>query len=366
MIKIDYNNCLTNFSCSIKKYFGLKIKHNTIKVVDDLLEKNNPKNVVVLLFDGMGSIICDETLNKDSFFIKNKLCDITSVFPTTTTAATTSILTGLNPNEHGWLGWNMYIKPIDKTITLFTGREKVSKEVCTEYEEAKKKLYLNTIIDEINNDTKYRAIRLLPFGDKKYKDLDNMLDIIKKETNTDGKKFIYGYDDEPDASMHDFGSNNEVVKNLIIERNNKVEKLINDLHDTMVFVVADHGQITTNCIHLEKYKDLYAMLERTTSLECRCVSFKIKKGQKDNFKELFNKYFENDFKLLTKEEALNNNIFGSGENNIYFKDAVGDFIAIANESNLALLTEGNSVMKSMHGGNSDREVYVPIIYYYKK
>ena len=68
--KVDYNNCLTNFSCSIRKYFGLEVKHKTIKLVDDLLEEKQPKNVVVILFDGMGSLIIDEILKKDDFFYK--------------------------------------------------------------------------------------------------------------------------------------------------------------------------------------------------------------------------------------------------------------------------------------------------------
>ena len=51
--------------------------------------------------------------------------------------------------------------------------------------------------------------------------------------------------------------------------------------------------------------------------------------------------------------------------NIYFENAIGDFIAIASESNKAILTKGNSDLISMHGGNSDREIYVPLIAYYK-
>ena len=45
--------------------------------------------------------------------IKNRIKSITSVFPPTTTAATTSMLSGLNPNEHGWLGWDLYFKKED-------------------------------------------------------------------------------------------------------------------------------------------------------------------------------------------------------------------------------------------------------------
>lgn len=366
MLKVDYNNCLTNFSCSIRKYFGLDIKHNTLNVVDELLEKYNPKNVVIFLFDGMGSIICDNALNKDDFFVKNKICDITSVFPTTTTAATTSVLTGLNPCEHGWLGWNMYINKIDKTITLFLGQEKVSKEYCIEFEEAKKNLYLNNIIDEINEKNEYSAIKLFPFGDNKYDSLDQMLNIIERETKKDGKKLIYAYDEEPDSTMHDLGSNSKESKELIIERNNKVEKLIEKLNDTMIFVIADHGHLDVDSIFLEDYEDLYNTLERTTSLESRCVSFKIKDNMEDKFKELFNKYFGNDFKLLSKNEVIDAEIFGDGKHNIYFEDALGDFIAIASDSNKALLTIGNNKHASAHAGNSDREVYVPLISYYKK
>ena len=103
-IKINYNECLTNLSCSIRKYYGLDYKHNTLDYIDKLLEQKSPENVVLILFDGMGSKILDRVLDNDSFLIQNKYKDITSVFPTTTTTATTSVLTGLDPVGHGWLG----------------------------------------------------------------------------------------------------------------------------------------------------------------------------------------------------------------------------------------------------------------------
>ena len=124
LVKNNYNECLTNLACSIQKYFGLNTRHNSIEYIDKLLNEKQPKNVVLMLFDGMGSKILDRTLDENSFFIKNKIKEITTVFPATTTAATTSIRTGLNPIEHGWLGWNMYIAPIDETITVFLNSEK--------------------------------------------------------------------------------------------------------------------------------------------------------------------------------------------------------------------------------------------------
>ena len=71
-VKNNYNECITNLACSIRKYFELDYHHNTLSYVDELLEKKQPKNVVIILFDGMGSRILDRVLDKEDFFIKNR------------------------------------------------------------------------------------------------------------------------------------------------------------------------------------------------------------------------------------------------------------------------------------------------------
>ena len=361
-MKINYNECLTNLACSIQKYFGIETKHSTLEYVDIILEENKPKNVVTILFDGMGAKILAKTLNSNDFFIKNKLKNITTVFPATTTAATTSIRTGLNPIEHGWLGWNMYIAPINKTITLFRNCEKGKlKTVDKDFLTVKNKLYNKTIINEINEIGKYKAIELFPFGENKYSGLEEMLDIIKRKCKEKGKKYIYAYDDEPDYTMHDFGPNSDEVKKLIKERNNKVEKLCNDLEDTIIFIIADHGHKLAENILLKDYPEIIKMLERTTSLEQRAVSFKIKEGYKQQFIEEFNKNFGKDFKLYSKQEVINNNLFGDGKENELVREAIGDFIAITENSGKCLITDGDDILKSQHAGLSDEEIFVPLI-----
>ena len=119
IVKNNYNECLTNLACSIRKYFDLEYKHNTIDYIDKILTENKPKNVVTILCDGMGSNIIDRVLEPDSFLIKHRLKPITTVFPATTVAATTSMMTGLNPVETGMVGWGMYCEGIDRTITTF-------------------------------------------------------------------------------------------------------------------------------------------------------------------------------------------------------------------------------------------------------
>lgn len=366
VVKNNYDECLTNLACSIKKYFELDYRHKTLSYIDYILEEIKPKNVVVILFDGMGSRILDRILEKDSFFIKNRYKEITTVFPATTTAATTSIITGLNPVEHGFLGWNTYIKPIDKVITLFRNCEKGKEEVCDEFLKIKDKLYNKSIVEEINEKGKYSAIEFAPFSKNKYENLDELLSMIEKECKKESKKYIYAYDNEPDHTMHLYGPDSIEAKELIIERNKKVEELCNKLEDTVVIVIADHGHIKVENIYLNNYPEILDMLDRTTSLEQRAISFKVKAGLNELFEDKFNKLFGKYFKLYNKEDIIKSNLFGDGEKHEFFIDAIGDFIAIAEESNKCLVNTGEDILCSQHAGYTDDEVYVPLILIKKK
>lgn len=360
-VRNNYKECLTNLACSIQKYFEIEPKHNTIAYIDKILNEKSPKNVIVMLFDGMGSRILDRNLNSDSFFIKNRLKEITTVFPATTTAATTSIRTGLNPIEHGWLGWNMYIHPINETITLFRNTKKENKQLSERFIKEKDKLVNTTISDQINENKKYKSMELFPFGPEKYDNFDEMLNIIKKECLKDGKKYIYAYDEEPDHTMHAYGPDSKEVVKLIKERNEKVEKLCKELEDAVIFVIADHGHKLVEHIFLKNYPELLKMLERTTSLEQRAVSFKIKNGFKEKFSKKFNELFGEYFKLYEKKDIIESGLFGDGKENELFEEALGDFIAIAYEANKCLIADGDEVLTSQHAGYSNDEIYVPLI-----
>lgn len=360
-VKNNYNECITNLACSIQKYFGIEPKHNTIDYVDKILNEKQPKNVVMILFDGMGSRILDRTLAKDSFFNRNKIKDITTVFPATTTAATTSIITGLNPVEHGWLGWNMYIKPINKTITLFKNQVKGTTQISNKFLEVKYMLDIKTITEQINEKGKYASKMIYPFGDNSYSNIDDMFKKIKKECAKNGRKYIYAYCEEPDGRMHSNGPDSILVKKLIKEINQKTEEFCEELEDTIVIVIADHGHKLVNPIYLDEYPEILKMLERTTSLEQRAVSFKVKEEHKKEFPKKFNEIFGNDIKIYSKQEVIDSKLFGDGEANELFEDALGDYLAIAYDTGKCIVSSGDDVYVSHHAGYSDDEIYVPLI-----
>lgn len=363
VVKNNYNECLTNLACSIRKYFELEYKHNTIDYIDKALEEYKPKNVVTILCDGMGSNIMDRVLAEDDFLIKNRIKPITTVFPATTVAATTSMMTGLNPSETGMLGWNIYYKDLDKTITTFFNSLKED-ESETPLEEAReyndKHMIRKTIMKEINEVDKYKGYKLFPFGEGAYSSLDDMFNKITNICSEDGKKYIYAYDTDPDHTMHELGCDTKEVGNIIKDLNVRIENLSKTLSDTIIFVVADHGHHNVENLYIHDYKDIEDCLLRNTSIEPRAVNFFIKPDKKDEFVRLFNKYFGNDFDLYPMDEVIDAKLFGDGVENEIFRDALGDFLAIG-KTDKTLLYDGDATLKSQHAGYTDDEILVPLI-----
>lgn len=361
-VKNNYQECLTNLACSIEKYFDLTPKHNTLPYVDRILEEKKPENVVVILLDGLGSRILDRTLDENAFLRKHKIKEITSVFPATTTAATSSMQTGLNPVEHGYLGWNIYMKPINKVISIYMKTEKGKETIDEDFLNIKDKYYkFKSIPERIEEENKGRGIALFPFQKDIYQDLDDMLEKIKNYTKEPGKKYIYAYDTEPDHTMHELGPDSKETKVLIQERNDKIESLCQELENTILFVIADHGHKKVTHVFLKDYPDILDTLEHPTSLEQRAITFHVKEGRKEEFKTLFNKHFGKDFKLYPKEEVIESKLFGEGEEHPLFRSSLGDFVAIAEESDKCLIDEGEDILFSHHAGYSDDEIYIPLI-----
>src|SRR5574344_1693584 len=148
--KIDYDNCLANLTSSILKYFDCLPEHKTLKIVDDILKKNKPKNVVLFVCDGMGVSILNKNLDKNKFFNKYLVTSIDSVFPPTTAAATTSLMSGLYPNEHGWSGWEAYYKDTNQVIEMLTNKIKDTTQIASDKNVAFQKYPYKTIFSMIS------------------------------------------------------------------------------------------------------------------------------------------------------------------------------------------------------------------------
>ena len=93
----DYENSILNLINSILQYYHVETKYNGIDILDLKLEKKY-KNIVLIILDGMGENILN-TISPNGFFKKHQERKITSVYPSTTTAAMTTYYSAKPPIE---------------------------------------------------------------------------------------------------------------------------------------------------------------------------------------------------------------------------------------------------------------------------
>lgn len=360
-VRPNYDDCIVNLSNSLLKYFGFKPLNPTLSDVDEILAKTKPRNVVVLLWDGMGSEILDRILGERSFLGRNKLRDLHSVFPPTTTAATTSLLTGLNPAQHGWLGWDMNFRKEKKIVTMFTNTYKETETKVKGDSLAEKYFPFKTVWDTVGE--KYTSYIVSKY-DKSGIDYTNMNDMVDKVVNlcnAPGKKLIYAYNDEPDGSSHEYTTQSNEVKSLYRTIDQKTEQLANRLKETCLIVIADHGHITSSPIFISDYPDFETCIKGQTWIEPRACAFDVKASKKDLFEELFEEYFEKDFILYSKKQVIEKKLFGPGKEHKLFKDSLGDYLAIAIGDKYFKDNEECYIHKSHHAGITKDEMMVPLI-----
>ena len=152
----DYTACPTNITSSIIKYFDCTAPHASLPILDEILKRKQYRNVILYLCDGLGTALVKEHLSEDSFLRKNFLTSLCSVFPSTTTSATTSFLSGMEPCEHGWLGWDLYFEKEDKIVTMFRNNIKDTSIPAADYDVAET-TYPYKRIHEIINETKKKS-----------------------------------------------------------------------------------------------------------------------------------------------------------------------------------------------------------------
>ncbi len=355
----DYSNCIVNLSSSLLKYFGCKPFHETLEVLDSHLTKDY-KNVVLLILDGMGKDILDANFAPDGFFNSHMIAEYLSVVPPTTVAATTSYYSALEPVEHGWLGWDLYYKDIDKTVTTFLNIEADTGDKIGFYA-ARKFTPYKSIVDIIN-DNGGNAYWAMPFEEPYPDTLEKICQRIQKLCNQKDKKLIVSYWNEPDSTFHEKGCFGPEAKAMCHKVESVVQDLCSRLDDTIVIISADHGHIDCKSRCLEDYPDITECLVRIPSIESRCVSFFVKNGFGGIFMDRFKNHFGDDFDLYSKNEVFSNNLFGTGTPHSQSYYMVGDYIAVA-KGDIALYRtrETADALIGQHAGMTVEEMTIPLI-----
>ena len=326
---LDSKNTLVNLGNSILGYFEVPKFHDSLKIADEILNKAKKRKVALILLDGMGQIIYEKYKEYIPYLYSHIIAPFKSVYPPTTVAATTALTTGKYPIETSYLGWTQYFKTKDAYINVFPSTDAINAGVTYTPPVTEVELKVNKIWDLINKLGKYKATSISSFQFRRPEGGDDF-DLFFNKANELIKEndFTYIYSGNPDHLLHEFGTNDEHIKENLIYLNKKVQELVENNSDTLFFLTADHGFADVIEIPVTEHEDFLDTLSvPVCSIEGRFATFSVK--NKEKFIELANKYYGENFIIKSKEEILNEHTFGYGEINKNSLDVIKDYTLIA-------------------------------------
>src|SRR3989338_8129821 len=222
---------IVNISNSILQHFKAKAPNPGIKDLPPEMFKG-VKHVVLFLIDGLGYHQLLNTTQKNKNLHLKKIMEkdfffpLTSVCPSTTATALTSVNTALAPTQHGFVGYNLFLKEFGAISNMMRFKATVAQESYTALGvEAREFFPLPTIYHRLAK-SKVKGFTLMPEDiansglsemthhggeSMEYISTAHMCTQLRKNImlNTTKKTFTYVYTPFVDTLNHVYGDQSE-------------------------------------------------------------------------------------------------------------------------------------------------------------
>ena len=371
----NHNHCILNTITSILKYYNVNSEHKSLESLDKVLEKKY-RNIVFIILDGLGMHNLKH-IDSDGYLSNNIIDCVTSVYPSTTTAAITTYYSGKSPYETGFIAWSQYFKEYGREVDMLSQKESYFKYDFSDasIDVFKEILNYESVFEMIEkNNIDVKAYEIMPtYAVKRSKrslradNTDELMEDIELICGTKGNNFMIAYTDNSDGLFHQFGTDSVEAKEFVLDIQSKIKNLREKLgEDTLLLISADHGHKNIDKTYsLLDYPEILECLYMPINFESRCVNFYVKDNMKKEFEERFNNVFANDFYLITKEEFLDRKFLGDGKKHPKIDDFLGNYLALSTGSSIIQIDnyffKGKGKKKSTHCGLSKEEMEVPLI-----
>ena len=385
-IKPDLKKSIPNFTGTIINHFNGSPPESPLNEDEFNFNLDGVNKIIVFIIDALGykSLIDIVKRSPDpSLFDNVSIHKITSVFPSTTSSALTSFYTGKFPGEHGIFGYTLFLKEYGclsnmiELTPIFQSRDGLEKNGL----DPKKFLGTDTIFQILeSNGVKGCQITSKSFVNTGFTIMhssggsvkgtfgigDMFHETLKKIDTIKTKGLIYCYWGLVDTFGHKYGPNSRA---FYLESYSLL-KMISEFckkylpENVGVFITADHGQIQNNYndeINWSRRDEIYQYLYCPPGGEHRAVY--LYTHEPDKVKRIIKEKYKSDLYILSREEAIKEKLFGNEVLEKY-KNRIGDLIILP-ERKKAFCYNYNGQshsMKGRHGGLSEKEMYIPLIY----
>lgn len=340
------------------------------------------RKLVLMVIDGMG---CDLLCRKASGgAMQSRLRGrLTSVFPSTTASAITSLLTGVAPQQHGLTGWFIYFRELAGVYAVLPGRPRCGGVNFSRAGIDPRSLFdSQPVFDRLPHSSIIVTPRRIAHSDynqahrgkadlRCYDSLDDFFLITAQAVRepASGLQFIYAYWPDLDSLGHEYGIDSKETVSHLAQIDERFGCFCRQLtgSDTLVIVTADHGMIDTDDSHsieLANHPALDECLLLPLCGERRAAYCYVRHSRADRFEAYVGSELAHAVDWLPSEQFMAEGGFGYGPAHPRLAERIGDYVLLMRENYVLkdwLPGENRYHHIGVHGGISAAEMFVPLI-----
>ncbi len=358
--------------------------------------------VVLLMVDGLGyAQLTDHQEELPLFGLlgeRGHVYALTSVFPSTTAAALTTLHTGFTPREHGLLEWTLYFeqlgamvetlpfKPLGSRTNDSLLRKGADPRLLYDGPTAYERLAAAGVASYCFNHQAYarsaytstvaRGSQSVAYG----WGADLVVALRRLLATVDGPAYFFVYWPQVDSVEHRYGPHSDEHRTELSMLSHLFKTELLDRLDrraaerTLLLLTADHGQVGVQpeaIVYLDAYPQVVDAFERSPKGKPippggspRDVFLHLRPECQATTMALLAEELEGQAQVLTLDQAEGLELFGIGEPSPHFRSRAGN--------TLILPYEGHDVwyhhfagrafeLRGHHGGLTEAEMLVPLV-----
>jgi hypothetical protein len=306
---------------------------------------------------------------------------LTSVFPSTTSTAITTYLTGDAPQQHGLTGWHMYFRELGSVLAVLPGRPRFGGVGLADagidvrrFLEARPfseriPVAAHTVSPAAIARSGFNLAHLGSARLHPYSDLDDMVNRCADLLRQPGRKYVYAYWPMLDALGHEHGIHSaRAVEHLaVVDRACARLLELAKGTDTLLLVTADHGQIDPPAGHridLADHPELAACLALPLCGEPRVAYCYLRPGCETVFDDYVRQHLAGVAENHAPERLIAAGWFGQGRAHDELANRLGDRVLVMQGDYILvdrLPVEPAFTQVGVHGGGSEDEMRVPLV-----
>jgi len=356
------------------------------------------RQVILLVVDGLGLDKLSRFVQAgrtgdarftlwDKLLVEGTLLPLTSVVPSTTATALTSLWTGRTPAEHGVLGYEMWLKEYNLSANMITHTPASYRGDVGGLQRAGFDTATFLPVPTLGPHLAASGIRAHAFQHFSiaFSGLSAMLfpmvDVYPFQTLSDlwvslpahlkahahERAFTYVYWGELDELSHRHGPNDLRVElefaNFTALVSYFIEELKGGRGDTLLLMTADHGHLDTPKsprFELRNHPELASCLHMLPTGESRFAYLHVKPGCERKVQDYLQRALPGQFVLLPSEAVRASGLLGGGRAHPGLADRTGDYTLIAQDSAYLWWANKENNMLGRHGGMSMIEMTIPL------